>query len=76
MHGFFVGWPVMYESSVAIGQLWSRRNGVIYQVSAERDRDGLREVLLVPVSVPEGLSVRRTWKWDAAVEAEFERYGE
>lgn len=57
--------------AVKIGQLWKRRNGVVYEVTEERDSHGARDVLLVPVDTPAGVRSRRTWKWDQAVRAEL-----
>lgn len=65
----------MDATKVQLLQLWKRRNGVVYEVVEERDNDGTRCVLLTPVQVPHGLRARRTWKYDAAVQAEFEFVG-
>lgn len=58
--------------TVKIGQYWRRSNGIIYVVVGERG-DTIRDVQLKPVVTPFGLKGRTTWKWDKAVEREFER---
>ena len=65
----------MSPTEVQLLQLWRRKNGVVYEVADERNNRGTRDVLLVPVETPPGIRARRTWKYDAAVLAEFEFVG-
>lgn len=65
----------MDATKVQLLQLWKRQNGVVYEVADERNNRGTRDVLLVPVDCPPGIKARRTWKHNAAVQAEFEFVG-
>ncbi|WP_417459041.1 hypothetical protein [Kordiimonas sp.] len=62
----------MSEQKAPIGSRWRRPGGVIYEVTRDRC-DSTRDVLLVPVFIPDGKKARKTWKYDALVEFDFER---
>jgi hypothetical protein len=53
---------------VDIGQLWRRKNGVVYVTAEKRVEDLLDYYLLVPVVTPSGVKARRTWKYGAHIE--------
>lgn len=61
----------MASESVCIGQYWKSKRGVIYRVNAERF-DGVKEVELVPIRVPEGFRARTTWKYSEHVPFDME----
>jgi len=61
--------------TVNVGDLWVRRNGVVYRIADERIEEEYdqRYVLLVPYSVPDGQKARKSWKWDQAVAVEMDK---
>jgi hypothetical protein len=54
--------------AVGLGQLWKRKNGVVYVTAEKRVEDLLDYYLLVPVVTPSGVKARRTWKYGAHIE--------